>query len=81
VIHLGELLPAIQQERQLISGVDEIRRLDAAPVKSEERHNEIGRLQKGTVESDPKPSGERCEIFIVEIVAATSLRIVIRGCT
>ena len=58
--------------------IELIRRLaKAAPL--EELHNEIGRLQPGTVALDPEPCGECCQFFIVEGMA--QLRILIRGCT
>jgi hypothetical protein len=50
------------------------------PAQSVEPYNEIVGLRQGRVESDPKPFGERCQVFIVEIVAVAQLGIVIRGC-
>ena len=77
---MGELLSAIQQERQLISCVDQIWRfIQRAP--SEERYVEIGGLQQGTVELDPQPCGERCQLLIVGMVYVIQLRIFTRDYT
>jgi hypothetical protein len=78
--HVSELLSAIQQERQLISSVDQIWRLTQAPP-SEEAYDEIGGLQLETVEADAEPLDERGQLVIVEMVGVAQLRIFVRGRT